>query len=202
MSTVELPEPSREGNMSVEAAIARRRSRRSFSGAPLPLDVLAQLLWCAQGITGDAGRRRAAPSAGGSYPIDLFVSVGEGGVDGLEAGVYEYVPQTHSLELKFEGDIREDLSAACLGQDFLAAVPVNLLMAAEVKRTASRYGERAERYVNMEAGHISQNVHLQAEALGLGTVAVGAFRDKDVAAAFKLAGDLAPLYIMPLGTPA
>jgi SagB-type dehydrogenase family enzyme len=201
MTMIELPAPSTDGDLSVEAAIAARRSRRSFSKDGISLAALSQILWCAQGVTGPGGRRRAAPSAGGTYPIDLYVAIAPDGVGDLAGAVYSYEPGDHVLQLGFEGDVRGDLSVACLGQDFLEPVPVNLLMAAEVGRTASRYGERAERYVHMEAGHISENVHLQAEALGLGTVAVGAFRDAEVARVFRLESRLAPLYIMPVGVP-
>jgi SagB-type dehydrogenase family enzyme len=199
MTTMNLPEPSTDGKLAVEAAMAKRRSRRAFAEEGVSLEALGQVLWSAQGITDDSGRRRTVPSAGGVYPIELHVAVASDSI--AEAGVYLYRPQEHLLEPRFEGDIRSKLVTACLGQDFLAAVPVNLLMAADVERTANRYGERAERYVDMEAGHISQNVHLQAEALDLGTVAVGAFRDEEVAAVFRLKDNLSPLYVMPLGVP-
>jgi SagB-type dehydrogenase family enzyme len=196
---IELPEPRLESDVSVEQAIAGRRSRRQFTDRPLTLQQVAQILWSAQGLTGEAGRKRAAPSAGATYPMYVYLAVGAGRVEGLEAGVYRYHPADHALEKTMGRDIRRQVVDAALGQDFLAAAPVDLLLAADYERTRSRYGERTERYVHMEAGHIGQNVYLQAESLGLGTVAVGAFRDASVGEAFGLSGDLQPLYLMPVG---
>jgi len=197
MGTIELPAPRLEGAVSVEEAIRRRRSRRSFADSPLTPAQLGQLLWSAQGVT--EGRKRAAPSAGASYPMEVFVAVGPAGVGSLEAGVYRYLPAEHALEPHLAGDVRTQAAAAASGQRFLADAPVDILLAADYGRTAQRYGERARRYVDMEAGHISQNLYLQAEALGLGTVAVGAFDDAEVARVFRLPANLAPLYLMPVG---
>ncbi len=200
MASIELPQPDTEGRTPVEEAIASRRSRRRFTTAALSIEQLAQLLWSAQGVTGEAGRR-AAPSAGATYPMEVLVAVGEGTVGDLSAGVYHYLPARHALEPVVEGDVRRQAATAALGQDFVAAAPAVLLIAADYERTRPRYGERAGRYVEMEAGHVGQNVYLQAEALGLGTVAVGAFRDEQVARVFGLPRGLAPLYLMPVGHP-
>jgi len=199
MASIKLPEPKLEGRLSVEGAIQRRRSRRDYSEEPLTIGELAQLLWAAQGITSTRERKRAAPSAGATFPMEVFVAVGPKTVGDLAPGVYRYVPAEHSLEKTMDGDIRAQVAAAALGQEFLEVAPVSILMAAQYARTGNRYGERARRYVAMEAGHIGQNIHLQAEALDLGTVAVGAFRDQSVAAAFKLPPQLEPVYLMPVG---
>ena len=201
MSNVKLPEPKTKGEMSVEEAVQRRRSRRHFTDAPLTLEQLGQLLWAAQGTAEPGGRRRTAPSAGAAYPMELFVAVGPKTGGELGAGVYRYMPAGHELEEALDGDVRAQIAEAALGQDFLESAPLDVLMAADYGRTSARYGERAPRYVHMEAGHISQNVYLQAEALGLGTVAVGAFRDEAVARAFGLPSHLTPLYLMPIGHP-
>jgi len=197
--TTGLPEPALKGKMSVEEAISKRRSRRSFAARQLTLAQLGQILWCAQGITGPKGRKRAAPSAGATYPMEVYVAVGKGGVEGLEAGIYRYDPLSHSIEKTGGGDVRTLVVSAALGQEFLAQAPVDILVAADYDRTTGHYGERGVRYVHMEAGHIGQNVHLQAEALGLGTVMVGAFRDEQVARVFGLPATLTPLYLMPVG---
>ncbi|MFO7957498.1 MAG: SagB/ThcOx family dehydrogenase [Candidatus Brocadiia bacterium] len=201
MESIPLPEPSLTGEVSVEQAISRRRSRREFTDKPLSLEQLGQVLWAAQGITGEGGRKRAAPSAGATYPMFLYVAVGEEGVRGLEPGVYRYEPSGHSLAPHKEGDLRREVARAALGQSFLAQAPVDILMAADYQRTAGRYGQRATRYVAMEAGHIGENIYLQAEALGLGTVAVGAFRDDALGRVFGLPENQDALYVMPLGHP-
>jgi SagB-type dehydrogenase family enzyme len=186
--------------MSLEEAILERRSRRDFKDSPLTLAEVSQIVWAAQGITDDTGLR-AAPSAGALYPLDLYLVVGEQGVEGLGEGVYHYLPQSHSLELALQGDVRQALARLSLDQTFIAEAPLSLVITAEYERTAKKYGERGARYVHMEAGHVGQNVYLQAEALGLGTVTVGAFQDEKIAQALNLPPSYRPLYVMPIGHP-
>ena len=195
---VTLPPPREEGEMSVEEAIQRRRSIRDYKREPLTVEEVSQLLWAAQGITSRKGFR-ASPSAGATYPMVIFLAVKEGGVTGLEAGIYRYDPWSHSLTMISKGDFSFQLYRACLDQEWVRSAPVNLLIFANFTRTTSWYGERGIRYVYMEAGHIGQNIYLQATALGLGTVAVGAFYDDQLK---EIVGtDLEPLYVFPVGRP-
>lgn len=198
-SQIDLPQPHFEGNMSVEEAIRMRRSIRDYQDEPLSLEHVSQLLWAGQGIT--EGFKRAAPSAGATYPLILYVVVGEEGVAGLAAGIYEYVPETHSLVLVKKGDFRNRIATACLGQSFIEDAPISIVIAAEYERTTVRYGERGIRYVHMEAGHAGENIYLQAGASGLGTVVVGAFLDVDLAQVLSLPEEQVPLYVMPVGYP-
>lgn len=140
---------------------------------------------------------RSAPSAGATYPFKVYVVVGN--VGGLEPGIYHYDPSTHSLSIIKAGDFRAELQSAALDQEWVGDAPVDIILVAFYERTANVYGERGIRYVHMEAGHIGQNLYLQATALGLGTVAVGAFHDDRVAAILETEG--APLYIFPVGVP-
>lgn len=195
-----LPPPSQRGVMSVEESIARRRSVRRYKGEPLSLSQLSQVLWSAQGIT-DAEGLRAAPSAGATYPIEVYVLVGQGGVEGLDEGLYHYNVENHSLHRYKEGDFRQQLSIAALDQEFIVQAPVDIVICALYERTAWQYGRRAERYVHMEAGHVGGNIHLQAVALGLAVVMVGAFSDEDVSRVMDLEREVRPLYIIPLGKP-
>lgn len=201
---IELPEPVRRGVMSVEEAIQRRRSIRSYKDEPITISHLSQLLWAAQGITDEKRGFRAAPSAGALYPLELYVVVGERGVavdDGhLKAGVYHYSPRDHSIRYVLEGDLRRELATAALGQMFVADAPVILVITAIYERTTIKYGKRGIRYVHLEAGHAAQNVYLQAVALELGTVVVGAFYDERVKELLKL-DEENPLYLMPIGHP-
>lgn len=196
---ISLPPPTLKGSVSLEEAIKGRRSRRSFRARPLTLSQISQLLWAAQAVTEDGGFKRAAPSAGATYPLDVYLVVGEKKVDGLQAGVYHYLVHEHALRFLTRGDIRKDLAEACLGQMFIASAPIILTITAEYARTTGRYGERGIRYVHMEVGHVGQNIYLQAEALGLGTVAIGAFYDQAVSRVLHLPGGHEPLYIMPVG---
>jgi SagB-type dehydrogenase family enzyme len=182
----------------VEAALRARRSVREFAVSPLSLAELSQLLWAAQGTTTGDGRR-TAPSAGALYPLEVSVVAGD--VTGLPAGVYRYRPDGHRLMPVATGDRRRALAAAALEQDWMRPAPVALVIAAVYARTERKYGERAARYVHFEAGCAAENVALQAVALGLGTVVVGAFQDREVAAVAALDTNERPLAILPVGRP-
>ncbi|MCX6009878.1 MAG: SagB/ThcOx family dehydrogenase [Chloroflexi bacterium] len=197
---IKLPSPNPQGKVSVEEAISKRRSVRRFRAQPLSLAQLSQLLWSAQGITGTGGQR-AAPSAGATYPLEIFVAIGEHGIESLAAGIYHYQVDSHSLSLHLSGDLRQKLADTALGQSFIANCPVNMVVCALHPRTAYRYGRRGERYVHMEVGHVGQNVSLQAVALGLATIMVGAFEDEEVRKVLKIEEQIKPLYIIPVGKP-
>jgi len=197
-----LPAPSRTGAVSVEEAIASRRTRRDFGESPLPLEALSQLLWAAQGVTGQDGRLRAAPSAGALFPLEVYVVAGAAGVEGLAAGVYRYDAQRHGLREIQMGDLRAALARDCLGQAWVGRAPASLVVAAEVERTARKYGARGERYALMESGHAGQNVFLQAQALGLAAGIVGAYLDEPLSRSLGLPPSHRPLLVMPVGRPA
>lgn len=186
-----LPAPQIRGTMSLEEAIAARRSVREFSDRPLTRAELGQLCWASQGLTG--AERRAAPSAGALYPIELYVVTAE--------GVAHYRPGEHRLEPHQAGDLRAALRRAALDQDTVTQAPACIVIAAEPARTARKYSTRAERYCLLEAGHVAQNLLLQATALGLAGVPVGAFQDEAVAAALKLPPEQRVLYLVPIGHP-
>ena len=187
---IKLSEPNTTGSVPLEQAIAVRRSRRHFLPKSLTLEQIGQLAWVAQGQ--DAGSRyRTAPSAGATYPLELFVVT--------EEGLSRYLPAKHAIEKLIEQDLRAALASAAWGQEFIQAAPLTLVFAAQFSRTTGRYGRRGVRYVYMEAGHAAQNVHLQAEALGLGSVAVGAFDDASVSKVLSLPDNLEPLYMVAVG---
>lgn len=196
---IKLPLPQLEGKMSVEEALARRRSRRVFKNYSLSIEQVSQLLWSAQGITEDRIGFRTAPSAGATYPLDIYLVVGEDRVENLKAGVYHYNPHHHSLTIILEEDQRRELARACLRQRFIEDAPISLIITAEFSRITNRYGKRGIYYAYMESGHVGQNVYLQAESLGLGTVVIGAFYEEDVSQALNLPDQHIPLYVMPVG---
>ena len=201
MKKIKLPEPACIGTVSVEAAIKQRRSERSYAVRSLTKEQLSQMAWCAQGITDADRRKRAAPSAGATYPLDLYVVVGEKTCGDVPAGVYRYLPEEHALMFQLAGDQRKPLAAAALGQDFVAQAPLVMVLTANFSITTGRYGKRGTRYVYMEVGHVGENVHLQAEAMGLGSCMVGAFDDSRISAVLRLPTEHEPLYIMPVGYP-
>lgn len=192
---LKLPEPETRGDMSIEQAIGKRRSLRQYSGS-LALADISQLLWAAQGETHPDGYR-AAPSAGALYPLEVYLVAGS--VTGLAAGVYRYRSDEHDLVRLGTADLRKDLASAAHGQSFMQTAAAVLVISGVYDRTRKKYGQRARRYVHMEAGHAAQNVYLQAEARGLGTLIMGAFDDDRVRALLDLPADHQPLGLMPLG---
>jgi len=203
---VYLPLPKRLTDVSVEEAILLRRSVREYTPDPIKLGHLAMILWAAYGITDPRGLR-ASPSAGATYPLEVYVVVGERGVlleDGayLRAGVYKYDAHRHLLIFVRGGDVRGELGGAALGQEWVEEAPTSLVVCAVFERTTYYYGERGRvRYVPMEVGHLGQNVYLMATALGYGTVVVGAFNDHRVRAVIGAMPDEVPMYIIPIGVP-
>jgi SagB-type dehydrogenase family enzyme len=193
---ITLPAPQKDGAVSVEAALNKRRSVRFFKDTPLALQSVSQLLWAAQGITDKRGFR-TAPSAGALYPLELYLFAGK--ADGLEPGIYHYRPSDHSLLFITEGDFRETLCRAALRQDAICQAPAVFLIAGVPEKTTGKYGERGIRYVHLEAGHVAQNILLQAVSLDLGGVAIGAFSDHEVNNLLKMDKGRVPLYIVPVG---
>jgi len=196
LMTYELPPPQTDGDISVETALANRRSHRHFRDQALSKEQLSQILWAAYGITSPRGLR-SAPSAGALYPLEIYAVVGA--VEGIEPGVYRYIPDGHKIAMVVSGDVRAELSEAALGQRMVREAPVSVFYSAVFERTTGRYGERGVKYVYMEVGHSAQNVYLQAEAMGLGTCAIGAFVDGRVREIIGLPADEEPLYLMPIG---
>ena len=192
MTQIELSPPRTTGPMTLEEALSKRKSVRTYADSPLGLEEIAQLFWAAQGVTRSWGGR-TAPSAGALYPLEVYAATA--------TGVYHYLPDSHRAEASLAEDVRMALWAAGLRQDCLRQAPAIFVITAVHDRTESRYGQRAERYVQLEAGHAAQNLLLQAAALRLGAVPIGAFDDVSVASALQLPVGEAPLYLIPVGTP-
>lgn len=193
---IELPAPRLHGDASLEDVLFQRRSVREFADAPISLGEAGQLLWAAQGETDPEGLR-ASPSAGALYPLEIYLVAGA--VEGLEPGVYHYEVHRHQLEHVAGGDRRGRLAKAALGQSAVSGAAAVIAVGAVYERTTGKYGDRGRRYVHMEAGHAAQNVLLQASALGLDAVPVGAFDDPAVHKAVGMTGGMEPLYLLPIG---
>ena len=191
---IQLPEPRLSGKVSIEETLKLRRSVRRFTDHLLTHEEISQLLWSAQGLR-SGGQRRTAPSAGALYPLELYVVIAE--------GIFHYDPAQNTLSVVREGDLREELCRASLNQEFIMEAPLTVAITAVYERIAVRYGkERGARYVYMEVGHAAQNLALQAVALGLGSVPVGAFDDAAVHRVLGVPEDHEPLYLLPVGHPA
>lgn len=190
---VKLPPPRLESKISLEETLAKRRSIRSFSSAKLSWQEIGQLLWAAQGITAKNEGLRAAPSAGALYPLEMYVII--------EEGVYHYRPNDHHLQRLLADNVRNELGRAALGQECVKDAPAVFVITGVIERTARKYGERSQRYVAIEAGHAAENLLLQATALGLGAVPVGAFHDEQIENLLKLPNGEKVLYLIPVGRP-
>lgn len=190
---VQLPAPLTSGKMSLEKTIARRRCVREFEDRVLTPGQIAQLCWAGQGITQALAGLRAAPSAGALYPIELYVATAE--------ALRHYRPESGTLKQHSREDVRAELRRFAIDQEMITEAPATFVIAAAVKRTERKYGSRAERYCFMEAGHVAQNMLLQATALKLGGVPIGAFEDRRVATLLKLPRAQRVLYLLPIGYP-
>lgn len=186
-----LPKAKMRGVISLEEAISKRRSVRTFKPKELNVSQISQLLWSAQGVTNEKRRFRAAPSAGALFPIDIYIAKRD--------GIFHYERASHGLLATGSRDVRAELAVAALGQSFISEAPVSIIIAAVRNRVTSRYGERGNRYIDIEVGHVAENIHLQAVALGLASVPVGAFDDGAVTEVLALPSGVEPLYIIPVG---
>ena len=192
-ASTDLPAPALSAELSLEETLASRRSVRDYDDEPLTTAEIGQLLWAAQGITSAQGNR-TAPSAGALYPLEIYVLTAD--------GVFHYDPRQHRLTRTGDTDARPTLYQAALRQEPVLAAPAVVVVTAVHARTAQKYGEqRGTRYVHLEAGHAAQNLLLQATAMGLGAVPIGAFNDKEVQQALGLLADHQPLYLIPVGHP-
>lgn len=199
---IKLSHPSIPKEKGISEILNTRYSCRNFSNKSLNLNQISALLWAAVGKRSDAvtTATRTIPSAGATYPLELYIVIGKGAISDLGEGLYHYLIEKHALEPIFNNrDIRVELSRACLGQDFIKDAPTSLIITAKFSRTMNRYGQRGIRYVYMEAGSACQNIYLMATNLGLGTVEVGAFDDDRIRGLLFLDKDTEPISIMPVG---
>ena len=194
---IKLPEPRYDSETSIEKALLERRSVRAYKDDPLTLTEVSQLLWAAQGITDPRKGFRTAPSAGALYPLEVYLVIGN--VEEVTKGVYKYRPPEHELIKVRNGDVRDELTVAALGQTWVGEGAIVIVFSAVYERTTQKYGDRGIKYVHMEAGHATQNVYLKAVSLNLGTVVVGAFKDDEVRKILNMPDKEHPLYIMPVG---
>ncbi|KON28024.1 hypothetical protein AC481_02965 [miscellaneous Crenarchaeota group archaeon SMTZ-80] len=201
-----LPIPMFDSNVSIEEVMAWRRSIREYEDDPILIEHLSKILWASHGINELNFEFRTTPSAGATYPLEIYVVISEYGTliessKYLDPGSYKYDTKTHSIELKKKGRLDKELAKASLNQEWVQKAPINIVICSMFKRTERIYGDRGKRYVYIESGHAGQNIYLIAAALNLGTVAIGAFYDDEVKNVIGADENEEPLYIMPIGIP-
>jgi SagB-type dehydrogenase family enzyme len=188
------------GGPSAAQAIARRRSVRTYADRPMSLDELARLLYLSNGITAGlhGNARRAAPSSGALYAIEIYAVVHN--VNGLEPGVYHYAPRDHALEQLRTGDFRQPVVDQAIGQEFLGTCGVVLFRTVILQRMRPKYQDRSYRYGLLEAGHIGENAYLAAASMGLGACGIGAFMDDSINGMLGVDGvEEAAVYMLAAG---
>lgn len=189
-----LPKVTVKGNFSLEELLWKRQSTRAFTAQPLSWEQIGQLLWAAQGVNRPETKKRTAPSAGGTYPLEVFVIIPD--------GVYQYLPNEHAVVQTKKGNLWEELSKAGFKPASVYQSPCVFILSAEFERTSKRFGEEALRYVHLEGGHAAQNVLLQAEALGMGSVPIGAALNRPVCDILGIPKEQKPIYVVATGYPA
>lgn len=196
-----LPAPALSGNTSVETAIQNRRSVRSYSGDSVNITDLSQILWSAQGITDSTRNLRSVPSAGQVYPLEIYILTGQNSVAGLTEGVYLYVPSNNTIEKTVNGDLRSKLSSIATGQKAVSDAPIDVVITGNYPKMIDKYHDKelCTRFVDLEAGHAGENIYLQAESLGLVTVAIGSFDEVQMKQLLEIPENETPLYIFPIG---
>ncbi len=203
-TTIPLPEPALKGTMSLEEAIATRKTSRKYADTPLTLNQVGQLLWSAYGnlpTDGVSGAtKKTVPSAKKTYPLEIYLVAGENGVKELPAGIYHYDPDKSAVELITPGDQRRPIAQACNGQSWMTTAPVFIVIGAVMERGASTSGpKRGVDFISMEAGYANQNVLLQARALNLSTNTVGGIKDQPLAEALKIDPIVRSLILVTVG---
>lgn len=196
-SLIALPAPKKDGNVSVETALASRRSVRAYTKQAMTLAEVGQLLWSAQGITSADGKR-TAPSAMHRYPLEIAVIAQN--VDGLANGAYRYVPATHSLELLASATRGQQLLAGATSQAQVHSAPAVFIVAAAYERMGT--GAKNHTWTDYEAGLASENLLLEAVALGFGAVVTGGIDPAAVKDAVKFSGSEQVIVVIPVGWPA
>ena len=188
---LKLPNPILKGSKSLEECIYKRESVRKYQDKKIEIEKISQILWAAQG---KKDQKRMVPSAGATYPLEIYATL-------KDKGYFHYDFKNHVLKLITEENVSKKLAKESWNQKFIEEAYLNVLICADYSRTTKRYGERGIRYVYMEVGHCAQNIHLEAIALDLVSVPIGAFQDEGVKKVMKLPANIDPLYIIPIGYP-
>lgn len=202
-TAITLPAPRLSGKLSVEAAMVGKKSVREYANKPVTLAEAGQMLWATNGDIPVDGvtqaTRKTIASAGGIYPLQVFLVVGKGTVGDLPEGVYQYTPSNHSITRIAGDDRRSTLAAASLGQFWMATAPAIVVIGAEFDKTMMKYRQMGFQFLCMEAGAADQNLYLQSASLGLRMATVGAFAVDLVKARLGLPDKVTPLILAPFG---
>lgn len=189
---IELPKPVMNDNFSLDKALMERRSVRDYTAQQLSVQQISQLLWAADGISEPKRKLRTAPSAHAAYPLNLYLVKHD--------GVWQYDALTHSVKELIDGDMRKHLQKACMGQKQVAKAPGVIVITMQNDKISNKMGQDdGKRVALLEAGHVAQNLLLEATALGLVGVPMTGFNDQEVRAVLTIPEGQATIYIIPVG---
>lgn len=197
-----LPQPDPLSNCTFNEVIKKRKSIRCFSTKAINLEQLSYLLWVSTGIQrkDEDFAFRTTPSAGALYPIETYLIINN--VEYIKLGIYHYDIQHHRLDQLKKGDYKVAIAQAALDQDMCAHAPIVFVWTALFNRSKCKYGQRAYRYIYLDAGHIAENLALGAVSLGLGSCQIAALYDDEVNSLIDIDGiEESVLYLSAVGVP-
>lgn len=186
-----LPKVSDKGAISLEELLWKRQSTHAFTAQVPSWEQIGQMLWAAQGVNRPNEKKRTVPSAGATYPLEMYVILPE--------GIYHYLPNEHAAVQTKKGNPWEELLKAGFKPASVYHSPCVFVIGAEFERTSKRFGDEATRYVYLEGGHAAQNLLLQAEALGLSTVPIGVALNQQVCDLLGIPKEQKPIYVIATG---
>lgn len=199
---IELPKVNTIETESLKYVIQNRKSIRNFTKEPLSKEHLSFLLWASTGIQRkERGFEfRTAPSAGALYPIETYIVINN--VKNISQGVYHYNIRNHYLEEIKKGDFRADITEAALNQQMCYYAAAVFIWTSIFNRSKCKYGQRAYRYIYLDAGHIAENLALSATSINLGTCQIAALYDDEVNKIINVDGfDESTIYLSVAGVP-
>lgn len=176
---IELPEVERSADFF--SLVKKRKSERDFRKLPVDIEALSTLLQYSCGVTktGTNGHSRAQASGGGRFPIEIYPIVFRGS-EALRSGLYHYNVREHALDVLWQRPFADEQIKELFTYEWVQDASAVILMTAVFYRNQMKYGERGYRYILLEAGHIGQNIYLNAAALGLKCCALGGTRDENL----------------------
>jgi SagB-type dehydrogenase family enzyme len=177
---IKLNKPNILTKKCLNDVLMNRKSIRDFSEKSVNIQELSYLLWASTGIQRKefGYDYRTAPSAGALYPIETYLIINN--VEDMPKGVYHYLIKDHSLEELKLGGYYFEIAKATLDQEMCATAGIVFIWTAIFNRSKCKYGQRAYRYIYLDAGHIAQNLILASTSLNLGSCPIAAFYDEEV----------------------
>ena len=186
---IKLLAPQTTGGKALMQALKERRTMRAFSPKELPLQIISDMLWAANGINRPESGHRTAPSAMNMQEIDIYVS--------MAGGLYLFDAKNNILAPV----LAEDIRALTGGQPFVKDAPVNLIYVADLSKMSKLPADAADFYSATDTGFISENVYLYCASAGLATVVRGHVDRAALAKAIKLRADQKIILAQTVGYP-